>query len=186
MVQKTFASQVAFEAWLRQHHADTDGIWLRMYKKASGKPTVTYNEALTVALCYGWIDGQVKTFDEASYIQKFTPRRARSSWSKRNIGLVEQLIKDGKMQPSGLKQIEAAKADGRWAAAYDSPSTMTIPEDFLAELKKDTQAFSFFESLTKANKYAIGYRLQTAKKPETRARRMQQILGMLSEGKKFH
>lgn len=183
---RTFDSQDMFRQWLAAHHADTDGIWLRMYKKASGKQTVNYDQALDVALCYGWIDGQVRSYDAESYIQRFTPRRKRSSWSKQNIANVTRLIKEGKMRPSGLKEIDAAKADGRWDAAYDSPSTMVIPEDFLDELKKDPKAKAFFDSLSKANLYAIGYRLQTAKKPETRARWIRRILASLAEGKAFH
>ncbi len=181
-----FATPAEFRAWLDVHHADTDGIWLRMYKKASGQQTVNYGQALDEALCYGWIDGQLRTFDAVSYIQKFTPRRPRSTWSKTNIANVERLIAEGRMRPAGLAAIEAAKADGRWDQAYDPPSSMTVPDDFLAELKQDKAAFAFFESLSKANRYAIGYRLQTAKKPETRARRMAQILAMLKRGEAFH
>lgn len=183
---KTFASQAVFRAWLAAHHADTDGIWLRMYKKGTGVASVTYDQALDVALCYGWIDGQLKSYDAESYIQKFTPRRTRSNWSKRNTEHVARLIKSGEMRAAGLREVEAAKADGRWAAAYDAPSQATLPQDFLRELKKDATAYAYFKTLSKANVYAIAYRLQTAKKPETRERRMKQILLMLSEGKKFH
>lgn len=183
---KTFVSQAAFRAWLAAHHADTDGIWLRMYKKGTGVASVTYDQALDVALCYGWIDGQLKSYDAESYIQKFTPRRTRSNWSKRNTEHVARLIKSGEMRAAGLREVEAAKADGRWAAAYDAPSQATLPQDFLRELKKDATAYAYFKTLSKANVYAIAYRLQTAKKPETRERRMKQILLMLSEGKKFH
>ncbi len=183
---KTFASQAVFRAWLAAHHADTDGIWLRMYKKGTGVASVTYDQALDVALCYGWIDGQLKSYDDESYIQKFTPRRTRSNWSKRNTEHVARLIKSGEMRAAGLREVEAAKADGRWAAAYDAPSQATLPQDFLRELKKDATAYAYFKTLSKANVYAIAYRLQTAKKPETRERRMKQILLMLSEGKKFH
>jgi uncharacterized protein YdeI (YjbR/CyaY-like superfamily) len=181
-----FADQKAWSSWLEEHHADTSGVWVRFYKKSSSQPTVTYDEALDEALCFGWIDGQVKKYDDESYLQKFTPRRARSIWSKRNIDHIERLTKEGRMQPAGLQQVEAAKADGRWEQAYDSPSQMTIPDDFLAEVKKDSNAYAFFQRLNRANLYSIAWRLQTAKKPETRAKRMSAILSMLAEGKKFH
>lgn len=155
-------------------------------KKGSGKTTVTYLEALHVALCYGWIDGQVKTYDQQYYIQKFTPRRAKSLWSKLNVERAERLIKEGRMKPAGYKAIEKAKADGIWEAAYDPGSKMTIPEDFLQELKKNKEAEEFFKTLDKTNLFSIGFRLQTARKPETREKRMKEIIEMLSLGKKFH
>jgi uncharacterized protein YdeI (YjbR/CyaY-like superfamily) len=185
-VVMSFETTDQWRKWLEKNHADSPGLWLRMYKKASGIKTITYLEALHEALCYGWIDGQVKPFDETSWIQKFTPRRKRSMWSKRNIGFAEQLIKDGKMTSAGLKEIEEAKADGRWEAAYDSPSNMTVPEDFLKELTKNKKAEEFFKTLNKSNTYAIAWRLQTAKKPETREKRMKQILEMMAKGEKFH
>jgi len=181
-----FKSATAFRRWLAAKHQNIDGIWLRMFKKNSGKKTVTYAEALDEALCFGWIDGQRKTFDELSFIQKFTPRRARSGWSRRNTQHAERLIKTGQMTPAGLAAIEAAKADGRWQAAYSSPRNATPPEDFLKALGRNKKARSFFDTLSKANLYAIVYRLQTAKKPETRERRLQNILAMLSRGEKFH
>lgn len=159
---------------------------MKFAKKGSGIPSVYYQEALLVALCYGWIDGQAKTFDEEYYLQKFTPRTKRSMWSKRNIGLVEQLIKDKKMQPAGLVEIERAKADGRWEASYDSPKHMQVPEDFLTELKKHATAYKFYQNLSKTNRYAIAWRLQTAKKEETKQKRMQQIIQMLTKGEVFH
>ena len=162
------------------------GIWLRFYKKGSGIVSLNYAAALDEALCFGWIDGQSKSLDENSYLQKFTPRRARSIWSKRNIEHVARLIEEGKMNPSGLKEAEAAKTDGRWQKAYDSPANMEIPEDFLRELSKDKKAFAFYKTLNKANTYAIVWRLQTAKKPDTREKRMKAILEMLSRGEKFH
>ena len=168
------------------NHEKCDGIWLRLFKKDSGKATVTYAEALDQALCFGWIDGQVKSLDELSWVQKFTPRRTRSGWSKRNTELVERLAKAGLMMPAGLLAVEAAKADGRWHAAYDSPRNTKPPEDFLKALGKDKKAKAFFGTLNRANVYAIVYRLQTAKKPETRARRMEVILAMLGRGEKFH
>jgi len=175
-----------WEAWLAGNHASSDGLWLRFFKKGSGKPTVTHDEALDVALCYGWIDGQAKKYDDLSWIQKFTPRRAGSVWSRRNTEHVERLIQENRMQPPGLAEVEAAKADGRWERAYDSPSKMAVPEDFLEELAQNQEAKAFFETLNKANIYAIAWRLQTAKKPETREKRMKAILAMLAKGEKFH
>jgi len=181
-----FESQEEWRTWLEQNHNVAKGVWLRFYKKGTGIVSLTYPGALDEALCYGWIDGQSKTSDEKSYLQKFTPRRTKSIWSKRNIEHIARLIKEGKMKPSGLKEAEAAKADGRWERAYDSPGNLSIPEDFLVELSKDKNALAFFESLNKANTYAITWRLQTAEKPETREKRMKIILGMLSRGEKFH
>jgi uncharacterized protein YdeI (YjbR/CyaY-like superfamily) len=181
-----FKTQAAWEKWLAKNHAKSQGVWLRMYKKASGVKSVNYVEALDEALCYGWIDGQKNTYDDESFVQRFTPRRARSIWSKRNIGLVERLTEAGKMRPAGQAQIDAAKADGRWAMAYDSHSTMEIPEDFLKALGKNKKARAFFDTLNKTNLYSIAFRLQTAKKPETREKRMKQILEMMKNGEKFH
>jgi uncharacterized protein YdeI (YjbR/CyaY-like superfamily) len=181
-----FATSAAFEKWLQKHVEKEEGIWLQLYKKASGKKTITYAEAVDVALCYGWIDGQKQSYDEKSFLQKFTPRRARSMWSKTNREHVARLIKEKRMQPSGLKQVELAKADGRWDQAYDSPKNMTVPQDFLKALSKDKNALEFFKGLTKANVYAIVWRLQTAKKPETRERRMKILLEMMKKGEKLH
>jgi uncharacterized protein YdeI (YjbR/CyaY-like superfamily) len=181
-----FESSLDFRRWLEKNHAASDGLWLRFFKKASGEKSVTYVEALDEALCFGWIDGQVKSFDELSWLQKFTPRRLKSQWSQRNTLHVERLIKAGAMSAAGLKAVEAAKADGRWQAAYSSPRNAIPPEDFLKELARNKKAKAFFESLNKANVYAIVYRLQTARKPETRKKRMQLILAMMRQGKKFH
>ncbi len=181
-----FRSSPEFRKWLAANHRQSDGIWLRIFKKDSGEPSVTYAEALDEALCFGWIDGQKQKYDEQSWLQKFTPRRPRSGWSKINTQHAERLIKSRKMAPAGLKAVEAAKHDGRWKAAYDSPSNATLPDDFLRELNTHKKAKAFFELLNKANTYAIVYRLQTAKKPETRAKRMKLILGMLGRGEKFH
>ena len=183
---KAFPSATAFRKWLAAHQNETQGLWLRFFKKASGAKTITYLEALDEALCHGWIDGQVKPFDGQSWIQRFTPRRPRSGWSKRNTQFAERLIAEGRMTSAGLAQIEAAKADGRWAAAYDSPRTAAPPEDFLRALEKSKKAKAFFATLNKANVYAIVYRLQTAKKPETRERQLKVILEMLKRGEKFH
>lgn len=186
LIIKPFISQESWEDWLAKHHASEKGIWLQFYKKKSGKPTVTYARALEVALCYGWIDSQVKSLNEEAYIQKFTPRGSRSIWSKINVGHIARLIKEGKMKPAGLAAVTVAKKDGRWEKAYDSPKNMTIPEDFVKELSKHKRAETFFTTLTKTNRYAIAWRLQTAKKPETRARRMQAIIEMLEKGEKIH
>jgi uncharacterized protein YdeI (YjbR/CyaY-like superfamily) len=182
----SFSSSVEWRQWLELNHNISAGIWLKFYKKGSDIISIIYKEALDEALCYGWIDGQLKPNDENSYLQKFTPRRPQSIWSKRNIEHVARLEKEGKMKPSGLLAVEAAKADGRWNRAYDSPGNMSIPEDLLKELKKDKDSLAFFESLNKTNKYAITWRLQTAKKPETREKRMKLILEMLKKKEKFH
>jgi uncharacterized protein YdeI (YjbR/CyaY-like superfamily) len=181
-----FASSVEFRGWMEKNHAAADGIWLRYFKKATGEKSVTYAEALDVALCFGWIDGQMKPFDERSWLQRYTPRRPTSQWSKRNTLHVERLVKAGAMTAAGLKAVEAAKADGRWEAAYSSPGTAAPPEDFLKALAKNKKAKAFFESLNRVNVYAIVYRLETARKPETRAQRMKLILAMMRQGKKFH
>ena len=183
---QSFASASAWEKWLAANHAQSDGIWLRIFNKESGEKTVTYADALDEALCYGWIDGQKKKFDSDSWIQKFTPRRARSIWSKRNIEHIERLTNEKRMKAAGLKAFEDAKKDGRLVAAYDPPSNSTTPQDLLKLLEKNKKAKAFFDSLNKANKYAITWRLQTAKKPETREKRMNIILEMLAKGEKFH
>lgn len=182
----TFRKPEEFEAWLSDQHSGSDGVWLRIFKKGSEEKGITRKDALDEALCYGWIDGQAKKMDDQSYLQKFTPRRSGSLWSKRNTEHIKRLTDLGKMKPAGVREIEKAKADGRWEKAYDPPSEMTIPEDFIKELSKDPKAKKFFESLNKTNKYAITWRLQTAKKPETRQRRMKKILDMLSRKEKFH
>jgi len=181
-----FKSSVEFRDWLEKNHADAEGIWLRIYKKDSGEASITYAEALDQALCFGWIDGQKLPNDESSWLQKFTPRRAKSGWSKLNTQHTERLIKSGQMTQAGFDAVEAAKVDGRWQAAYESPRNATLPEDFLKLLGKNKEAKAFFASLNKANVYAIVYRLQTAKKPETRERRMKKIFEMLTRGEKFH
>jgi uncharacterized protein YdeI (YjbR/CyaY-like superfamily) len=182
----SFKNSKEWNKWLSKNHLNSNGIWIRFFKKDSGVSSVIHDEALDEALCYGWIDGQLKKYDDKSWLQKFTPRRAKSIWSKRNIDITEQLIKSGKMKPPGLKEIEAAKSDGRWEKAYDSLAKMQVPDDFLKKLSKDKKALKFFETLNKANKYALAWRLQTAKKPETRNSRMEKILEMLSKGEKFH
>ena len=182
----SFASSKEWRKWLAENHAKSNGVWLRLFKKDSGEESVTYSEALEEALCYGWIDGQVNKYDARSYIQKFTPRRPKSIWSKRNTEITERLLQEGKMKKAGMQQVELAKADGRWQQAYDSSKNMKVPEDFLQQLSKNEKAKAFFDGLNKANLYAIVWRLQTAKKPETREKRLKEILLMMNEGKKFH
>ncbi|MBS1787911.1 MAG: YdeI/OmpD-associated family protein [Acidobacteria bacterium] len=181
-----FASQKDWAKWLDKHHASSSGLWLRLAKKASELTSVSYAEALDVALCYGWIDGQKKSYDEESWLQKFTPRGAKSIWSKINREKAESLIETGKMSPAGLRAIESAKRDGRWDAAYDSQSKASIPEDFQAELDRNPKAKEFFAKLNSANRYAILWRVQTAKKAETRARRIHQFIEMLERNETLH
>jgi uncharacterized protein YdeI (YjbR/CyaY-like superfamily) len=182
----SFVSSNKWRQWLASNHKRLRGVWLRFYKKNTGIQSVNYNEALDEALCYGWIDGQIKPYDEKSWLRKFTPRRAKSPWSKRNIEHVRRLITSRKMKSAGLKEAAAAKADGRWKNAYDPGSTMTLPVDFLKRLSTMKKAKEFFDTLNKANTYAIAWRLQTAKRPETREKRLIAILAMLSKRKKFH
>ena len=182
----TFKSSRAFRTWLGKNHGSAEGILLRIYKKDSGVATVTYAEALDQALCFGWIDGQKLPGDNQSWLQKFTPRRPGSGWSKRNTDHAQRLIESGEMTAAGLREIVAAKADGRWEAAYDAFGSATVPDDFLTELARDRKAHAFFKTLNKTNLYSIVYRLQTAKKPETREKRKQAIIAMLARGEKFH
>ncbi len=181
-----FTSSADFRDWLNSNQADSPGIWLKMAKKGAPEPTITYKEALDQALCFGWIDGQRKPMDAHYWIQKFTPRRPKSGWSKVNTQHAARLIKSGEMTAAGLKAIEEAKADGRWQAAYDSPATATPPQEFLDSLNKNNKAKAFYETLNKANVYAILYRIQTAKKAETKAKRIQQYIEMLERHEKFH
>jgi uncharacterized protein YdeI (YjbR/CyaY-like superfamily) len=181
-----FASRDAWASWLQERHATSDGLWLKLAKKGSGIDTVTYAEALEVALCYGWIDGQKASFDDRYWLQRFTPRRARSKWSKINRQKATILIEKGEMKPAGLREVERAKADSRWDAAYDAQSTARVPEDLRRELEKNEPAREFFETLNSANRYAILYHIGDVKKPETRARRIEKYVAMLSEGKKLY
>jgi uncharacterized protein YdeI (YjbR/CyaY-like superfamily) len=183
---RAFVAAHTWHTWLEENQKRSGGIWLRIYKKDSGKKTVTYAEALDEALCYGWIDGQRKGYDDESFLQMFTPRRAKSMWSKRNREHIERLIKEKRMTTTGQAEVDAAKADGRWEKAYDGSSTMTVPEDFITALKKDKKAYEFFKTLNKTNTYAIAWRLHTAMKPETRAKRMESLLTMMKEGRKIH
>lgn len=183
---RSFRSSQELRAWLAKEHARATNLFLRIYKKGSGVVSVTYAEALDQALCFGWIDGQKLPFDAISWVQKFTPRRSKSGWSKRNIAHVDRLTKAGQMMPAGLKEMEAAKADGRWAVAYDSPANATVPPEFMRQLARNAKAEAFFSTLNRANLYAIAYRLQTAKRPETKIKRMKLIIEMLARGEKFH
>jgi uncharacterized protein YdeI (YjbR/CyaY-like superfamily) len=181
-----FGSQKEWDDWLDKHHGQQDGVWLKFAKKNSGETTVNYAEALESSLCYGWIDSQTKKFDEKFYLQKFSPRRARSVWSSINREKIEKLIDAGKMKPAGMAQVEAAKADGRWDMAYLSQSTAMVPDDFKKELAKNKKAAEFFKTLTKANQYAIIWRLHHMKSPQTRARNIEKFINMLENGQKFH
>jgi len=185
-VTKTFASAKAWQTWLAKNHDTSTGVWLMLAKKNADKPTVTYGEALEIALCYGWIDGQKNRYDEQYSLQKFGPRKTGSIWSKKNIERTDRLIKEDKMQPAGLKAIDAAKANGTWEKAYDAQSTMTIPEDFLKALRKNKKAHAFFRTLNRTNLFSIVFRLQTAKKEETKQKRIRIIIEMLEREKKFH
>ncbi len=181
-----FSSSSDFRSWLKAHHKSSPGIWLRFFKKASGVKTIVYAEALDEALCYGWIDSQVKTFDAESYIQRFTPRRPKGIWSKKNREHVARLIKEKRMLPEGQREVDAAKADGRWDQAYDSPKDMTVPEDLLKALNKNKAAHAFFKTLNRSNVYAIVWRLQTAKKAETRTKRLNEMVEMLARKEAIH
>jgi uncharacterized protein YdeI (YjbR/CyaY-like superfamily) len=183
---RSFKSKKAWEAWLEKNHASSPGLWLKIAKKDTGVTTVTHPEALESALCFGWIDGQRNKLDDVYFLQRFTPRRPRSNWSRINRDKAETLIKTGEMRPAGLREVEAAKADGRWARAYEGQRTIEVPDDLAAALKKNRRAREFFETLTGSNRYAILYRIQDAKRAETRARRIEQFVAMLERGETFH
>lgn len=182
----TFETQAKFRAWLNKNHAKEPGLWIRYAKKASGIKTMVYQEALEEALCYGWIDGKVRTVDENYYVQRFTPRRSKSNWSRINRDKAEKLIESGKMKPAGLAEVERAKADGRWDAAYESTANMKVPDDFTKALAGSAKARKFWGSLNRTNRYAILYQIHDAKKPETRARRNARFVDMLKNEQKLH
>jgi len=182
----SFASPHEWEVWLEDHHADTAGIWLKIAKKERGIPSVTYAEALESALCYGWIDSHKTAFDADYWLQKFTPRRPKSIWSRVNRDKATALIATGRMRPAGLVQVERAKGDGRWDAAYESQSAITVPDDFAVALDGNPSAREFFGTLNSANRYAMLWRIQTAKKPETRAARIATFIAMLANREKIH
>lgn len=181
------ADAAAFNMWLTKNHGTSDGVWLVLAKKGTTDPTsLTYAQALDEALCHGWIDGQKQTRDAATFVQRFTPRRRASPWSKRNVGLVEQLIASGRMRPAGVAEIDRAKADGRWDAAYSGQASSTVPDDLAAALKANGAAARMFDVLTGTNRYAVLYRIETAKRPETRARRVEELVAMLARGETIH
>ena len=183
---RLFKDDAAWEAWLAKQHAKSVGLWLRIAKAASSVKTVSYAEALEVALCYGWIDGQKKTFDEATWLQKFTPRGKRSMWSKINREKVERLIESGRMQSAGLEAVGRAKANGQWDSAYDSHRTSAVPDDLQRALDAHPKAKEFFATLNSANRYAILFRIQTAKRAETRAKKIQHFINMLERHEVIH
>lgn len=183
---RRFATQRAFETWLRAHHATSDGLWLQIAKAGAAQPGVSHAQALESALCFGWIDGQKKGLDAHHWLQRFTPRRARSMWSKVNRAKALALIEQGRMQPAGLREVQRAQADGRWDDAYDSAKTAAVPADLQAALDAHPGARAFFDTLDAANRYAVLWRVQTAKKAETRARRIAQFAAMLARREKLH
>jgi uncharacterized protein YdeI (YjbR/CyaY-like superfamily) len=182
----SFTTAEQWRQWLAKNYGQTEGIWLKIAKKASGKKSPSYAEALDEALCYGWIDGQKRAYDEQYFVQKFSPRRAKSIWSKINVEKVAQLTATGRMHPSGLKAVEAAKKDGRWERAYDSGRTMAIPPDFQAALDQNPRAKSFFASLNKTNVYAFLWRIQTTNKAENRQAKIKKFITMLNKGEKLY
>jgi uncharacterized protein YdeI (YjbR/CyaY-like superfamily) len=181
-----FERQEDWAIWLDKNHATSSGVWLKMAKKASGIKSVTYDEALEVALCYGWIDGQKKSHDETSWLQKFTPRGTKSIWSKINTDKAMRLIDSGRMKPAGLKAVDSARQDGRWEAAYDSQRKAVVPDDLQAELDRNAKAKTFFATLDSRNRYAILHRIHTAKKAETRAKRIGEFVSMLAKKEKIY
>lgn len=183
---KPFKNSAALAKWLERNHDSEKELWVKIYKKKSGVTSVSWNEVVIECLCWGWIDGIKKSLDEKAYLQRITPRKDRSNWSKTNTEHIEKLITEGRMKKSGLKHVAAAKKDGRWQSAYTAQSEMKIPRDFLKALDKNTKAKKFYSTLNKANLYAIAYRLSTAKKPETRQKRFDKILEMLENEEKFH
>jgi len=180
------ASAQEWEAWLEEQHETAKGLWLKIAKKAAGIETVSYPEALEVALCYGWIDGQKGSYDKRFWLQRFTPRGPRSKWSQINRDKVEELIAQGRMKPAGLATVEQARADGRWDAAYEPQSRATVPDDLQHALDENPQAKAFFETLNGVNRYAILYRIRDAKRPETRARNIEKFVAMLARGEKLY
>ena len=180
-----FHNDKEWEQWLSDH-SGSKGLWLKIAKKDSGIASVNYAQALDVALCHGWIDGQKRGFDGQFFLQRFTPRRPRSLWSKINIGKVEALIASGRMQPAGLREVQVAKSDGRWDAAYHGASSMEVPEELAAALAKNRKAKAFFDALDKTSRYSFCWRVHTAKKPETRIARVQKFVAMLAKGEKIH
>lgn len=180
------SSQQEWFDWLDKNHDKVPAVWVMFAKKNSGEQTITYEETREGALMYGWIDGLANGFDDKFHVQRWTPRRPKGVWSKINRGIAEELIKQGKMKPSGLKEVEAAKQDGRWDAAYEGQATITVPEDFQRALDANKRAREFFATINKTNRYAFLWRIHTAKRPETRAKRIEKFIGMLERGEVFH
>jgi uncharacterized protein YdeI (YjbR/CyaY-like superfamily) len=183
---RRFRSRAAWEKWLAANHERSPGVWIELAKKGSGLTSVTFADALEVALCYGWIDSQATSVDEKRYRQRFTPRRPRSKWSRINCAAVERLLAEGRLAPAGIREMEAAKRDGRWEAAYASPRAITVPPDLEARLGKSPSARRAFDQLDSRNRYAILYRLHDAKRPETRQRRLDRFVAMLEAGRTIH
>lgn len=183
---QAFSTPADLDAWLKKHHARETELWVRIFKKGSGVLSVDWNDCVLACLAWGWIDGHKKSLDDASFLQRLTPRRPKSSWSKKNRDHAERLIAEGRMQPPGLAQVEAAKQDGRWESAYAGSADMEIPEDFLRALGKNKAAKAFYATLNRANLFAIYHRLHTAKKPQTRAARIERIVAQLGEGIPLH
>ncbi len=181
-----FSTAAAWHDWLESEHRGSDGVWLRLAKSKAPEPTITYTEALDVALCFGWIDAQTRGLDDRYWLKRFTPRRPRSKWSKINTEKAEALITAGRMQPAGLREVEKAKADGRWADAYAGSRTISVPADLASALAADADASAFFETLSSINRYAILYRITTVKRPETRAKKIAQYVQMLAEHQTIH
>ncbi|MDZ7938459.1 MAG: YdeI/OmpD-associated family protein [Rhodoferax sp.] len=175
----SFEAPEQLHAWLRQHHASETELWVRIFKKATGQPSVTWGDCVVAAICWGWIDGVRNALDDTSFLQRLTPRRARSNWSQKNVQHAERLIAEGHMQAAGLAQVEAARNDGRWAAAYAGSATMVMPEDFLAALQQDPTAHAFYATLKRQSQFTIYHRLHSAKRPETRQKRMAELLAKL-------
>lgn len=187
LIELTAADATAWRVWLGQHHADPVGVWLVLAKKGTDDPTsLTYDQALDEALCHGWIDGQVRARDETTFCQRFTPRRSKSQWSKRNVAIVQRLVTEGRMHASGLAAVERAQADGRWDAAYAGQATMAVPADLRAALAAEPRAQAMFDILTSQNRYAVLYRIGNAKRADTRARRIDQFVAMLARGETVH
>jgi uncharacterized protein YdeI (YjbR/CyaY-like superfamily) len=177
------ADAAAWRTWLSEHYETPAGVWLVLARKGTTEPTnLTRDEALDEALCFGWIDGQARRRDESTTLQRFTPRRARSPWSARNVGIIARLVAEGRMHPAGLAEVERAKADGRWEAAYAGPASAEVPADLAAALAADPKAQAMFDILTSQNRFAILHRIQGAKRADTRARRIEQFVGMLARG----
>jgi uncharacterized protein YdeI (YjbR/CyaY-like superfamily) len=181
-----FPSAQDWESWLEENHQTSDGMWMKIAKKASGIPSVSYQEAVEVALCFGWIDGQKGSYDEQWFLQKFTPRRPRSKWSEVNVAKIDELIAAGRMRPAGLAAVERAQADGRWDEAYGRRSLTDVPDDLQAALEAEPAALEFFSTISRTNRYAILYRIHDARRPETRARRIAELVSMLAEGRTLY